>query len=208
MASIVCPLGLAKHCALHMRGEDRSSRSKSVYHLCAPKQGVVRSGLKVQCSLASRGREKAPRPSNLKSLASKGEDLFPESDPLGLHEQENLELPGWVQQAMGPQVVALVPLALCLLLSLDAEAARAEGGNQTYTLAEGEDFWSNMGRYMKYGVTVVFGTGYVLVKPLFQYLKNPKTAIPLILVVIGVVLIIRWTLQTMLGLNDPETMGY
>jgi hypothetical protein len=34
-----------------------------------------------------------------------------------------------------------------------------------------EDFWGNMGRYAKYAVTVVFGTGYVIIKPLFQYLK-------------------------------------
>jgi len=32
-----------------------------------------------------------------------------------------------------------------------------------------------MGRYAKYAVTVVFGTGYVIVKPLFQYLKCARS---------------------------------
>jgi len=109
-----------------------------------------------------------------------------------------------------------IGLAFVVMMGLYADPVQAHDAiadpsqmapNELWSMAEGEDFWSNMGRYAKYAVTVVFGTGYVIVKPLFSLLKKPQTAIPFILAVVGLVAVIRWTLITMLGLNDPETLN-
>ncbi|KAK3269718.1 hypothetical protein CYMTET_21861 [Cymbomonas tetramitiformis] len=77
-----------------------------------------------------------------------------------------------------------------------------------WSIAEGEDFWANMGRYAKYAVTVVFGTGYVIVKPLFKLFSKPQTAIPFAIFIFLFFKFIRWTVQSMLGLNDVETIDY
>eukprot|EP00240_Pyramimonas_obovata_P014399 CAMPEP_0118925172 /NCGR_PEP_ID=MMETSP1169-20130426/3095_1 /TAXON_ID=36882 /ORGANISM="Pyramimonas obovata, Strain CCMP722" /LENGTH=198 /DNA_ID=CAMNT_0006866395 /DNA_START=60 /DNA_END=656 /DNA_ORIENTATION=- len=92
--------------------------------------------------------------------------------------------------------------------SLPMDHSQVPTINEMWTVAEGEDFWVNMTRYMKYGVTVVFGTGYVIIKPLFGLLRKPQTAIPLIIFVVAFVAGIRALLQTMLGLNDPDTVTY
>jgi len=125
------------------------------------------------------------------------------------------QLAQWLMDAADKQSLLLLSMIAYVWLtnadpasadSLPMDHSQVPSINEMWTIAGAEeDFWSNMGRYAKYSVTVVFGTGYVIVKPLFQYLKKPQTGIPLVLGVGAFVYGIRFLLLTMLGVNDLET---
>ncbi|KXZ46528.1 hypothetical protein GPECTOR_43g965 [Gonium pectorale] len=70
-------------------------------------------------------------------------------------------------------------------------------------LAE-QDFWSNIARYGRYFVTVMLGTGYVMLRPLQGMLKKPVTAVFAILALVGLVLGTRVALELMLGINEYD----
>lgn len=77
--------------------------------------------------------------------------------------------------------------------------------SQIFSLAEGEDFWSNMASYGRFFISVMTGTTYVILKPVLGLLRRPRTAI---FVVIGAALLyfgLRATVDAMLGLTD---LGY
>jgi len=92
-----------------------------------------------------------------------------------------------------------------------ASAAAAAGAlNPSFELAEGQEFWSNVARYGRYFVTVMLGTGYVMLKPLGDALRRPGTAILAIAGVSGVLLFMKVTLEMMLGMSaspDYVSMG-
>jgi hypothetical protein len=97
-----------------------------------------------------------------------------------------------------------------------AEAASAAGdlmassspeahAQHLYQVAEGgQEFWSNVARYGRYFVTVMLGTGYVMLRPLAGAFKNPVSAILAIAAVVGGGYFVKITLEAMLGLaNEP-----
>lgn len=72
-----------------------------------------------------------------------------------------------------------------------------------YDLAENEqEFFSNVARYGRYFVTVMLGTGYVMLRPIAGMFKNPVTAVLGIALVVGAVVGTKVTLDAMLGLSD------
>ncbi|CAG9462265.1 unnamed protein product [Pedinophyceae sp. YPF-701] len=71
-------------------------------------------------------------------------------------------------------------------------------------LAENEDFWGNVVRYMRYFVSVMLGTGYIFVKPLANMMKKPTTAIFVIGFAVFTIVFVNFTVQSMLGLNDVQ----
>jgi hypothetical protein len=97
-----------------------------------------------------------------------------------------------------------------------AEAAYAAGdllansspeghAQHLYQVAEGgQEFWSNVARYGRYFVTVMLGTGYVMLRPLAGAFKNPVSAILAIAAIVGGGYFVKFTLEAMLGLaNEP-----
>ncbi len=105
------------------------------------------------------------------------------------------------------------PLAIGALLvaGIAASADPASAGDLSHLhgaqpiaeLAE-QDFWSNIARYGRYFVTVMLGTGYVMLRPLQSLFKNPVTAVLAIGAIVALVLGIRVALELMLGISEYE----
>jgi ABC-type dipeptide/oligopeptide/nickel transport system permease component len=69
-------------------------------------------------------------------------------------------------------------------------------------LAENEDFWANVLRYISYFFSVLLGTAYVAIKPIFELLKRPTTAILVIIGGAALYFFVSTTVGAMLGMND------
>ncbi|KAG2501345.1 hypothetical protein HYH03_001135 [Edaphochlamys debaryana] len=116
-----------------------------------------------------------------------------------------------------------VTTAAILMMGLAATAGAASAADiaevhaQALPLAEhaqpmydvAEEFWGNLARYGRYFVTVMLGTGYVMLRPLQAMFKRPVTAIFGILALVGLVYGTRVALELMLGIEtyayDPDT---
>ena len=73
-------------------------------------------------------------------------------------------------------------------------------------LAENDEFWGNVGRYISYYFSVLLGTAYVAVRPLAELLKRPQTAALVVLGVGALLFFVQFTVSAMLGMND--VVGY
>ena len=62
--------------------------------------------------------------------------------------------------------------------------------------------WENIVRYGQYFFSVMLGTGYVMLKPFAQLLKQPVTAVLLIGSVVGLFYFVKTTVNAMLGVDD------
>jgi hypothetical protein len=113
---------------------------------------------------------------------------------------------------------ALVALALALAAAGPAEAAAdhaatasaaASSATPLYSLSEGEDFFANVARYGRYFVTVMLGTGYMMVKPVVGlFKKGPVTAVLALGGGAAALYGIKFTLDAMLGLSDAGGLTY
>lgn len=101
-------------------------------------------------------------------------------------------------------LVAIAALVLYLAPTQPAIAAdAAQHHQQLYTIAEGEDFWTNVARYARYFVTVLLGTGYVMVKPVLEAFKRPVSAVFALVAIVGGAVLLKVTLNAMLGIDEP-----
>lgn len=99
-----------------------------------------------------------------------------------------------------------VALIACSLISDPAAAADSmqhQSVQPMLDLAEGEEFWGNVAKYGRYFVTVMLGTGYVMAQPLIAAFKRPTTAVLALLGVGGTVVLLKFVLNAMLGLQEP-----
>jgi hypothetical protein len=71
-------------------------------------------------------------------------------------------------------------------------------------LAENEEFWSNVGRYISYFFSVLLGTAYVALKPVLELLKRPTTAVFVVLGAGALYLFVSTVVSAMLGVNDLQ----
>ncbi len=71
-----------------------------------------------------------------------------------------------------------------------------------FDLAENEDFWANVLRYVSYFFSVLLGTAYVAFKPILELLKRPTTAVLVIGAAIGLYYFVSTTVSAMLGVNE------
>nr|CAD1832324.1 unnamed protein product [Ananas comosus var. bracteatus] len=65
-----------------------------------------------------------------------------------------------------------------------------------------EEFWDNMRRYALYTLTVSTGALYTVFQPIVQLLKNPVTAILILLIVVGSGFLVSQILSAMVGISD------
>ena len=82
------------------------------------------------------------------------------------------------------------------------------GAHAQFDLAENQEFWGNVVRYGRYFVTVMLGTGYVMLRPLAAMFKNPLTGILAIGLVSGAVYGTKITLDAMLGMGGIASVEY
>lgn len=65
-----------------------------------------------------------------------------------------------------------------------------------------EEFWDNLRRYGIYFVTVSTGAIYTILQPIFELLKNPITAILIVVVVGGSFYLLSQVLSAMVGVSE------
>ncbi|KAL4429615.1 hypothetical protein ABPG77_008664 [Micractinium sp. CCAP 211/92] len=93
--------------------------------------------------------------------------------------------------------------ALAALPQHAGEAAPTLAPQLVADLAENEDFWGNVLRYISYFFSVLLGTVYIAVRPLLELLKRPTTAVLVVAGLGALVFFVSFTVQAMLGINDP-----
>ncbi|GIL71787.1 hypothetical protein Vretimale_775 [Volvox reticuliferus] len=103
-----------------------------------------------------------------------------------------------------------VAAAALLVLGLAATAGSASAtelsdmhAQPLAELAE-QDFWGNIVRYGRYFITVMLGTGYVMLRPLQSMLKRPVSAVLAITALVALVLGTRVALEFMLGISEYD----
>lgn len=65
-----------------------------------------------------------------------------------------------------------------------------------------EEFWENVRRYGLYALTVSTGVLYAVFQPIFELLKNPISAILILLIIGGTLFIGSQILSAMVGVSD------
>lgn len=84
----------------------------------------------------------------------------------------------------------------------------ADDGHHSRALALGpegplvEEFWDNVRRYALYALTVSTGAIYTILQPIIELLKNPISAILILLILGGSFYIISQVLSAMIGITE------
>lgn len=105
----------------------------------------------------------------------------------------------------GRTLAMVVVLAGAAALAVPEAAHAADHwtpGGPIADLAENEDFWANVLRYISYFFSVLLGTVYVALKPLAELLKKPTTAVLVVVGVAGLYYFVSSTVTAMLGINE------
>lgn len=105
--------------------------------------------------------------------------------------------------ALAALLALLAPAEPASADALHSTAAAAHTASPLFDLAEGEEFWGNVAKYGRYFVTVMLGTGYVMVQPVVAAFKRPVTAIVAIVCIGGGAVLLKFTLDAMLGIQEP-----
>lgn len=114
--------------------------------------------------------------------------------------------------ALMPAIGSLT-LSLTVIAMISTDPALADSTSNfsphvQFDLAENQEFWGNVVRYGRYFVTVMLGTGYVMVRPIAGMFKNPVTGLLAIALVGGAVYGTKITLDAMLGLGGVAAIEY
>ena len=93
---------------------------------------------------------------------------------------------------------------------LDGGASSAEFGTQAlWSVAGGEvPFWANMVKYARFSISIMVGFAFMFGRPIVNLLKKPQTAVLVIGGGYGGYRFFKFTIETMLGMNDDMTMNY
>lgn len=108
-----------------------------------------------------------------------------------------------------PELWTLSFVLFCLNSSIDAASAAdlqnmdSSSFNSLMDVAEGQEFWSNMARYGRFFITVMLGTGTVMVRPFAQFFKNPISAVLFMGFLSAFIYFIKFTIEAMVGLSEP-----
>ncbi|OUS43252.1 hypothetical protein BE221DRAFT_194656 [Ostreococcus tauri] len=119
----------------------------------------------------------------------------------------------------GARTATLALSTLAVVLAMggmdgDARATAADnvgrafdGGDALFDLAGGEvPFWANMVKYARFSISIMVGFAYMFGRPVVALMKKPQTAALVALAAGGGYVFFKFTIETMLGLNDVETL--
>lgn len=65
-----------------------------------------------------------------------------------------------------------------------------------------EEFWDNVRRYAIYALTVSTGALYTIFQPIFELLKNPISAILILVILGGGLYVVSQVVSAMVGITD------
>lgn len=96
-------------------------------------------------------------------------------------------------------IMGAISLGILVFLSgMDDQKAFALGPEGPLV----EEFWDNVRRYGLYALTVSTGALYTILLPIFELLKNPITAILILVILGGGFYIVSQVLSAMIGVSD------
>ena len=103
-------------------------------------------------------------------------------------------------------IVGAVSIGFTLLLmGADVQKAVALGPEGPLM----EEFWDNVRRYALYALTVSTGAIYTIFQPIVELLKNPISAILVLVIIGGSIYIVSQILSAMVGVSDfTYSYGY
>ncbi|XWS15455.1 hypothetical protein CRYUN_Cryun34aG0002400 [Craigia yunnanensis] len=103
-------------------------------------------------------------------------------------------------------IVGAVSIGFALLLmGADVQKAVALGPEGPLL----EEFWDNVRRYALYALTVSTGAIYTIFQPIVELLKNPISAILVLVIIGGSIYIVSQILSAMVGVSDfTYSYGY
>ena len=85
----------------------------------------------------------------------------------------------------------------------------ASGTPPLFDLAGGEvPFWANMVKYARFSISIMVGFAFMFGRPVVNLLKKPQTAVLVIGGAYGGFRFFKWTIETMVGMNDDMTINY
>ena len=91
----------------------------------------------------------------------------------------------------------------------DIDGANVAGAHELWSVAGGEvSFWANMVKYARFSISIMVGFAFMFGRPVVNLLKKPQTAVLVIGGGYGGYKFFRFTIETMLGLSDPDTLNY
>lgn len=80
---------------------------------------------------------------------------------------------------------------------------------QLWQVAGGEvPFWANMVKYARFSISIMVGFAFMFGRPIVNLLKKPQTAVLVFAGGYGGYKFFRFTIETMLGMNDDMTLNY
>jgi len=95
------------------------------------------------------------------------------------------------------------------LVRLGGEGADGLGPHELWSVAGSEiPFWVNMVKYARFSISIMVGFAYMFGRPVVALLKKPQTAVLVIGGGFAGFKFVSFTLNTMLGMNDPDTLFY
>lgn len=65
-----------------------------------------------------------------------------------------------------------------------------------------EEFWDNVRRYGLYALTVSTGAIYTIVQPIVELLKNPISAVLILIILVGTLFLLSQVLNAMIGVTE------
>lgn len=65
-----------------------------------------------------------------------------------------------------------------------------------------EEFWDNVRRYALYALTVSTGALYTIFLPIYELLKNPISAVLILIIIGGGIFIVSQVVSAMVGVTD------
>lgn len=96
-------------------------------------------------------------------------------------------------------IIGAVSVGVALfLIGCDGERALALGPEGPLV----EEFWDNVRRYAIYALTVSTGAIYTILLPILELLKNPITAVLVLVIFGGAIFIISQVLSAMVGVTE------
>ncbi|XP_031486750.1 uncharacterized protein LOC116255131 [Nymphaea colorata] len=113
-----------------------------------------------------------------------------------------LELPDELSSSIESRRILLCAASLgfaLLLMGLDENSKALALGPEGPLV---EEFWDNVRRYGLYALTVSTGAIYTILEPIVELLKNPLSALLLILIIGGSGYLIYQVLSAMFGISD------
>jgi hypothetical protein len=117
-----------------------------------------------------------------------------------------IALGGFVHEAMEASTHvdgAMAYAAVSEMMPMDND-----GADELFQLAGGEvPFWANMVKYARFSISIMVGFAFMFGRPIVALMKKPQTAVAVVAVATGGYYFFKFTIETMLGMNDPTTLG-